>query len=300
MRESTLHRLCFPTVAHQRKAQARLKQLCEEGYINRRFPPIVHPDNKGIIDYIHQDRRQVIYWVERRGAEELLSDPPPDDKRQERLRSIQNLSEWSEYRLNHWLDLSDIRACLELAIEQTPGVHLAAWYDERDKNEQGLILQAKVKIPYGETGRERPFTLCSDAGFILEDGHSPKQEFFFIEIDEGSESARKRWQDKALAYQAYLEHGFEGDFDFEGEEFRVLTITRSYAGKDQAKRRDSLLKATLRAGGRGRFWFTTFDQVMPGGVVTGEHFLTGKIWQRAREQEMKQQTALALRDYLFG
>lgn len=299
MRESTLHRLCFHTVAHQRKAQARLKQLCEEGYLNRRFPPIVHPDNKGVIDYIHQDRRQVVYWVERRGAEELLRDSPPDDERRERLRSIKNLSEWSESRLNHWLDLSDIRACLELAVEKTPEVHLAGWYDEHDKNEQELILKAKVKIPYGDTGRERPFTLCPDACFILEDEDSDRQEFFFVEIDEGTESARERWRDKVLAYLAYSEQGFEDDFEFEGKEFRMLTVTRSQGDKDQAKRKQTLLKTTFNAGGRGRFWFSTFEALMPGDTVTGEHFLTGKIWQRARREEIEKKVGLALRDNLF-
>jgi len=298
-RESTLHRRCFPTVVHQRKVQARLKQLCEEGYLNRRFPPIVHPDNKGFTDYIHQDRRQVIYWVERRGAEELLSDQPFDNDGRERLQSIRSLSEWSEYRLNHWLDLSDIRACLELAVEKTPGVHLADWYDEHDKNEQELILKVKVKIPYGDADRERPFTLCPDACFILEDEHSPKQDLFFVEIDEGTESARKRWHDKVLAYLAYLEHGFEEDFEFKGEEFRVLTITRGQRDKDHPKRKQVLLKTTFNAEGRGRFWFATFEEVMPGDTITGEHFLAGKIWQRARREEIEKKVGLALREHLF-
>ena len=298
-RESTLHRRCFPTVAHQRKVQTRLKQLCEEGYIDRRFPHSVHRDNQDFIDYTHQDRREVIYWIERLGVEEVLHGQPPNEEQKIRLRWIKNLHKRKEHKLNHPLDLVDVRACLELAIAQTPGVLLAAWYDEHDGDKRGPILEAKVMILNPDTGKKRPFTLCPDACFILEEGGSGRQDLFFVEVDEDTEYARDRWRDKVLAYIAYFGHGFEDAIGFQGEDFRVLTVARRPPGKEQEKRRGSLMKTTFRVGGRGRFWFTTFEALMPGDIVTGEHFLTGKIWQRARKEEMEQQIALALRNHLF-
>ena len=300
LRESALHRLCFPSVKHQRKVQARLKKLADEGYVGRRFPVMVHRSNTGYTDYTHQDRREVLYWIERRGVEEVINGGRPlDEEQQERLRYIKNLSERSEAYLNHRLDLADLRACLELAVAQTPGVLLAVWYDEHEKAGEDPILQARVKIRLPDTDRERPFTLCPDACFVLEDEKSSKQDLFFVEVDEGTESARKRWRDKVLAYCAYAGQGFDKRFAFRGKGFRVLTVTRSQKGKDQASRKARLLRTTYRAGGRGQFWFATFDQVMPDGTVTGEHFLTRGIWQRAREEDIRKKAEIVLYNHLF-
>jgi hypothetical protein len=280
-RESTLHHRCFPTIAHQKKAQARLLQLCEEGYLGR-------------------NSRQMIYWAERRGVEEVLNSGRAwDEIQQDRIRSTRRLFQRRERKgespnLNHPLDIVDVRACLEMALDRTPDVLLPAWIEE------GMTLRFKVKIHHPETEKDSPFTLCPDACFALQDAQTKKQEVFFLEVDEGYESATKRWRDKVLGYIAFWNHGgFKGWLEFSGQGFRVLTICRSETGKEQWKRKATLLRATFRAGGRGQFWFTTFDELMPGGVVTGEHFLAGKIWQRARKEEVKGKVALTLRDYLF-
>ncbi|PIR49713.1 hypothetical protein COU79_03395 [Candidatus Peregrinibacteria bacterium CG10_big_fil_rev_8_21_14_0_10_54_7] len=291
LRESTLHSFCFPTVIHRRKVQARLKKLRDEGYIGRPPSTIVHRDAN--------DNYDPPYWVERLGVEEVLDGHPIDDEQKERLRVVKNLTNWKPHRLRHVLDVSDIRACLEQAVEQTPGVHLVAWYDEHDQHDRNPVLQAKVKIPYGETGRERSFTLCADACFVLENESGDKQDLFFVEIDEGTESGKKRWRDKVLAYIAYLKQGFERDFEFNGRDFRVLTVTRSRRGKEQGKRKEGLLKATFNVSGRGEFLFATFDQVMPEGMVTGDFFLTRGIWQRAREEDIKQKKEFVLYNELF-
>jgi len=291
LRESTLHTLCFPTVIHRRKVQARLKKLRDEGYINRPPPTVVHRDVNDLFD--------PPYWIERLGVEAVLNGHAIEEDQKERLRIIKNLTDWKPHRLRHVLDVSDVRACLEQAVEQTPGVHLVAWYDEHDQHNRKPVLQAKVKIPYGEGARERPFTLCADACFVLENESGEKQDLFFVEIDEGTESAKKRWRDKVLAYLVYPEQGFTKDFRFKGADFRVLTITRSRTGKMHDKRRQRLLAATFNAGGRGQFLFTTFDQVMPEGIVTGEHFLTRGVWQRAREEEIEGKTEIVLYNHLF-
>ncbi|MDP2659681.1 MAG: replication-relaxation family protein, partial [Dehalococcoidia bacterium] len=295
LRETEVHRLCFPTVKDQRKVQERLKKLSEEGYVGRRFPPVV-PAREGANG---ATALEVAYWVERSGVERVLGSPL-DDAHQERLKINRNLSKWKDHRLTHPLDVSAVRACLELAIGATPGIELAVWYDEHDRDAEGLLLQRKVLIPYGDSGREGPFTLRADACFVLEEPRTGRQQLFFVEVDEGTESARKRWKEQRVpAYRAYLGQGFEEDFEFHGQGFRVLTVTRSRAGKDNAKRKKNLVGATYRAGGRGQFLVATFDQVMPEGMVTGERFLAGEIWQRARLAEMKGGVEVALRGELF-
>ena len=292
MRESTLHRLGFPMVKHQRKVQGRLKKLWKCGYIGRWFPPIVHRANKTDAQTNGQGG---IYWIERRGVEEVLNGGERwDNAQRDRVRSTRRLFTRRDFpNLKHPLDVADVRACLEVALARTPGVLLAAWYEEN------LSLRFKVKILRPEKKKEDPFTLCPDGCFVLEDAHTEQQQLFFVEIDEGTESARKRWRDKVLAYVAYWNQGFEADFGFKGEGFRVLTVTRSEKGKKQAAHKVRLLATTYRAGGRGQFWIATFDQVMPEGIVTGEHFLTKSIWQRAREEDVKRNLEVVLYNELF-
>lgn len=299
-RESTLHTRCFPTVAHQRKAQGRLLQLCEEKYLNRYRPPTIRRDNQDSLGSPQRNLQQMVYWVERRGVEKVLNSGRAwNEAQQDKIRSTRRLFRRWESRgeppnLTHPLDIVDVRACLEMALEQTSDLLLPAWYEE------GMALRFKVTIPYPETGKERSFTLCPDACFVLQDGTTKQQSLFFLEVDEGSETDPKRWRDKVLSYIAFWKQGgFKDSFEFSGDGYRVLTVCRDETDREQWKRKLKLLKATFRAGGRGQFWFATFDEVMPGNVVTGEHFLTGKIWQRAREQEIKQKVALALRDHLF-
>jgi hypothetical protein len=38
---------------------------------------------------------------------------------------------------------------------------------------------------------------------------------------------------------------------------------------------------------------------MPEGTVTGEHFLTRGIWQRVREEDIKNKTEIVLYNHLF-
>lgn len=291
MRESTLHRLCFPTVAARRKVQERLKQLRDAGYLDRRSGgrrfegQAIPPDPS--------------YWAERSGVEELLTGAELSAEQRERLRVNRNLSRWQPHRLTHLLDLAEVRACLELAVASTPGVLLAQWYDEHDCEGGEPILGSRVQIPYGNAGRQRPFALRPDAAFVLEHEPDGRQEFFFLEIDEGTEAAKKRWREqKVPAYLAHRE--FEEKFEFAGEDFRVLTVCRSQADQDNARRQRTLLRATFQAGGRGRFWVTTFSALMPDRTATGEHFLASQIWQRARPEEIRNRVSLSLGEHLFA
>ena len=301
MRESAIHQLCYSSIKHQHRLQARLKQLVDNDYIGRRFPPMVHPANRGrFTDYQHQHRRQPMYWIRRRGVEEIVNPGTPlSDEQRERLRRITKLSKRSEAYLNEPLDIADVRGCLELALASSQGEGLAKWYDHQDKDEHGTVLSAKVTIINPTTDKEKPFTLRQDGCLVLADTQSDRQDLFFLETDEGTESGVKRWADKVRAYDAYGVQGFRQDFEFRGEGFRVLAVVRSQAGAHQEQRKQNLLDRTVQTGGAGRYWFTTFDELLPNGIVTGDHILHGKIWQRARKEDREQNLRLALVDHLF-
>lgn len=71
----------------------------------------MHRDNKEFIDFTHQKRRDAVYFLEPKGAELLDQECNP------------KLAQVKTNYLHHRLDSADIRACLELALKETGGVH---------------------------------------------------------------------------------------------------------------------------------------------------------------------------------
>lgn len=132
--------------------------------------------------------------------------------------------------------------------------------NENEKNDGGkFLLHDEVRVEHSDNHRKRTLPIRPDACFILENAETGRESLFFVEIDEGTESACTRWQEKVRAYCAYWGKGlFEKKVEnFSGKGFRGLTITRSQRGKESEKRKKNLLKATFLAGGRGQFWFAT-------------------------------------------
>lgn len=283
-REACLHALHFPAVKHQRTVQACLKRLADARLIGRRFLPPIHRLNDTFIDYSRPDRSGAIYFLARAGAELIHKDHNPAAPKT-RL-----------YHLHHRLDLSDLRACFHMALQHAPGITLACWIDENQKDEQGrFMLHDRVTVQGPDTGRARKLPIRPDACFILQELQSGKQELFFVECDQGTESGRKRWRDKVSAYRAYSRQGFGDRYHFNGRGFRVLTVCRTPTGAHQDKRAATLLENTLASHGRKQFWITTFRSLMPEGRPTGDTALSACIWQRASDQCPR----LALSDYLF-
>jgi hypothetical protein len=270
LREATLQALCFPTVKHQRHVQAILKRLSDHGYIGRRFLPPVHRINTEYLDYTHQDRGGALYFLLPQGGAIIGRQAKPA------------LARVNLPFLHHRLDIADIRACLELALRAEARLELAHWIDEHEKDDAGVMLLAdRVTFKDEATGRIERISIRPDACCILQDRATGQEECFFVEVDEGTESVRRRWRNKVLAYRAYARQGFKERFVFQGQGFRVLTITRTPTGREQGKRKANLVAATAQAGGRKQFNFATFDQLMPEGRPTGEHILRSPIWRRA-------------------
>jgi len=288
VREATLHALHFEGVKHQRTVQATLKRLADAGYIGRRFLPPVHRLNDTFIDYSRQDQSGAIYFLDRVGANFIGRSFNPA------------VAKVKINYLNHKLDIADIRACFELALRKDRETTCARWFDENEKDDQGrFILHDRVIVEDPKTGDKRKLPIRPDACLLLQEEKTSKQEVLFLECDEGTESGKKRWRDKVTAYRRYARQGFADRYNFNGQGFRVITITRTPSGKNQEKRAATLLENTLIAGGRKQFWISTFSLAMPQGRPTGNQVLSSPIWQRAQTKTLAEYSSLALSDYLF-
>lgn len=284
-REATLHALHYPEVRHQRNVQSSLKRLCDAGYVGRRFLPPVHRLNTSFVDYARPDTGGAVYFLARDGAAFLGRSHNP------------NAARVGVQFLQHRLDISDVRACVELACRQAPSISLAWWFGENDRDQDGsFILHDRVKVQDSGTGRERVLPVRPDACFGLQEAATGRQECFFVEVDEGTESGQKRWRDKVAAYRAHAAQGFQR-FSFNGKGFRVLTINRSQTNRRPEERTDNLVRHTYEAGGRKQFWFAPAAALMPENRATGDQVLAAPIWTRAHPHDNGQ--PVALRDHLF-
>jgi hypothetical protein len=287
LREATIHRLYFSAIKEARNVHDKLKRYRDQNLIGYIPMPIFRGADEGAHTFTHQHRRDTVYYLGRRGAD--LVGAPYDDRYEQ-----MNFS-----HLYHRLDIQEFRIALELALQATPHTTLAHWINEHDHDEN------KKPLLYYKTGAVDPTTkkklsLRPDAAFILHDEATDKEDFFFLEVDEGREDLSDRWKKKILAYRAYAATDFALDWQFNGKGFRVLTVNRSQTGKQQRVRKANLLTTAHQHGGRKQFWFATFDELLPDDQVTGAHILQDAIWQRAETADANECPPLRLADYLFG
>jgi hypothetical protein len=131
----------------------------------------------------------------------------------------------------------------------------------------------------GAQGGRQKVAVVPDGYFVLE----TKDKVFhcFLEADRGTVVGRSsRWQtrDWRRKILAYVEYHRCGAFTkrYGGRGLRVLTVTTGET------RLANLRAITEEAGGKARFWFTTFDQVTPATV------LTEPIWKVAGREDLHQ------------
>lgn len=141
--------------------------------------------------------------------------------------------------LQHTLAVNDVRLAFVRSAQIHPDHSLITWRYDRS-------LADRVPWP-GQLGAWLP---------VRPDGYltyrTPDRRLdAFVEADLGTVT-NKSW---ALRVQAYIAYRFSGRFQSRHgvPSFRVLTVTTT------KRRLDNLLATTRRAGGRGLFWFTTFD-----------------------------------------
>src|ERR1700678_626684 len=124
--------------------------------------------------------------------------------------------ELKELFLRHQLLLVDLRCILELACRGTT-VKLDTWREGKSLWDSVVTWRDRERL-------ELP--VCPDVFFTLKDGSRPEGRnrlHFFLEADR-STSTHKRFQQKLIAYQQYLEDGHHTK-KYGIKTFRVVTFT---------------------------------------------------------------------------
>jgi hypothetical protein len=180
--------------------------------------------------------------------------------------------------LNHLLRTNDVRVDIAVAADKH-GFVIAEWRDDktlkREHSKDYVVIT-------NEKGRKQQVAIVPDGYFCLSiSGEDELTEtHFFLEIDlrtvvgHASYWGRRDWNRKVKAYIEYFQNG-KYEERYGARQGRVLTVTTG------ERRLDNLKSITEDAGGKKRFWFTTFDRVTP------ETVLTERIWQVASQRGLR-------------
>lgn len=170
--------------------------------------------------------------------------------------------------LSHQLALNDVYVAFQ--CKPAPdGWILGSWMDDR------ILKQAHTKtVRITEGKKTEKVGVVPDAYMTIELHRPPWQLHFFIERDRGTMPATATkplghsWHRRILAYNAAFDNGIFQE-EHGTSSIRILTVT------DSPARRASLKASTEAAGGRGRYWFATMEN------LERENPYTQAIWHRA-------------------
>jgi hypothetical protein len=229
---------------------------------------------------LSEGRRPLVYFLTKQGAA-LSAESLGMDLSELDWHPRDNVAGAGYLFLDHLLRTNDVRVSFTLAAEQA-AIELVQWVDDR-------ALKRSHWKDYVEIGEERHkvavvpdgyFQLCQQLVSDYEhQGEAFVQEetintHYFLEVDlatvvgRSGIPGRRTWARKVQAYSVYHASGaYQARYGTSS--LRVLTVTTG------EKRLENLLHITEEAGGRNRFWFTTFDELMP------ETALHGAIWRIA-------------------
>jgi Replication-relaxation len=238
------------------RCQYRLQLLYHHGYLTRDEQP----------QKLTEGRKPFVYWLDRKGAElvtELLDGEELDWNPRE--HAVSNLF------LEHLLATNDVRAAI------TMGAHahhfdVATWLDDRTLKR---LQMTDTVMLQGPQGRTQMAAVVPDGYFVLDAGAHFYHHFLEIDLRTvtgvASKWGRRDWARKVAAYLEYYRSGkYQERYKTQG--LRILTVTTG------EKRLANLKAATEQAGGRARFWFTTFEQ------VRNRDILLDPIWHKAYEE----------------
>jgi hypothetical protein len=244
------------------QCQYRLKLLYHHEYVYRDEQPTK----------LSEGHRSLVYFLDRKGAL-LLAECLGVDPSELDWHPKNNAAGAGHLFIDHLLKTNDIRIAVALATEQEHA-NLECWLDDKTLKSRQVKEYVKIKDAAGD---ERRVAVIPDGYFHLQIGKY--QHHHFLEADLrtvtgfSSKSGRRDWAKKIRTYLAYHESG-QFQERYQAQSFRVLTVTTG------ERRLENLKRITEEAGGKSRFWFTTFDRIAPGTV------LSQPIWQVAgREGE---------------
>ncbi len=229
----------------RKKANEVCQRLWEGGLITRK-PAILTSRQTGQ-PYLH-----FVNVLSAAGAREVASHY--EEMGAGALRWTRSSLELKPQQIAHTLAINDVYIAASRASARA-GVAFHSWHDDR----QLMGLQ--------RDGRAR-FVTVPDGYFVLE--HEARAFGHFLEVDRGTEtvtgtrSRRANWGAKIRGYGHYLAQHAPHEALLAGAGAPiVLTVTTS------EERLAHMLVATRKAGGAGRYWYTTTAQLLGTGDPAG-------------------------------
>lgn len=226
----------------------RLKKLADAGYLERHYISQVA---------VAPAASPLVFTLSRLGATVLAASYSYTHE-DFQFASAQVLN-WKS--LQHLLAVNRVRVALTRACQVLPGFGLVEWRSERHFRARPDYISLGAR---GAASTKKP---------VLPDGYclirTPLgSAHCFVEVDRGTEGL-SQFSGQIAIYQAYMTSGGY-QARFQTTSLRILVVTTS------PRRLENLRRATARAGGQARYWFTTFDRLEP------QSILTQAIWQKTK------------------
>jgi hypothetical protein len=268
-----LQRLYFPEREGNRRSRQvhcrhRLALLFHHGYVARDERAIKPTDG----------RKPLVYFLDKKGAELLVQcagiDPDELD-----WRPRDSVKGASDLFLEHLLQTNEVRIALTLAA---PAAHaeLVRWVD--DKTLRSRHWKDYVTLTTEQGAAQKVAIVPDGYGQLSTVNQNGEQinDYFFLEVDLGTstgwadDSQQRSWARKVRAYLEYYTSGMY-QARYGTQSLRILTVTTG------ERRLGHLLAWTERAGGKARFWFTTFAEIQQ------QNILSDPIWRVAGRGEQR-------------
>lgn len=237
------------------RCQRRLQQLFHHGYLYRDELP----------QRLSEGRRPLVYFLDEAGMQ-LLADEGVDSEWDPAMNDV------GHPFIEHTLATNDIRVAMTIAAASS-GYAITKWIDDSTLKSRHTKDYVKLQGPQGGTAR---VAIVPDGYCRIDVGEHVAH--FFIEADRGTVVGRSaRWERrdfsrKVRAFNAYIATGkFERRYG--GRGVRILVVT---TGKTRLANLKQVIES---AGGKRRYWLTTFDDISPATV------LTEPIWRVATSGE---------------
>jgi hypothetical protein len=238
------------------RCQLRLQRLFEYGYLARDEQP----------QKLSDGRRPYMYRLTARGAalvQELLDDEELDWRPGEQPVS--------PFFLEHLLATNTVRVAITVAARHH-GFTVEEWLDDRTLKRRQMTDTVTLRGPNGATQRA---AVVPDGFFVLKTPSALYHHFLEVDLRTvtglSSQWQRRDWARKVAAYLEYYRSGRYTE-RYKTQGLRVLTVTTG------EKRLDNLRSVTEKTGGRGRFWFSTFERIERNDV------LVDPIWTVASKE----------------
>ncbi|MHC1743973.1 MAG: replication-relaxation family protein [Syntrophobacteraceae bacterium] len=247
----------------ERKILERLQRLFHHGYLDRLVDERIRT---------HSGSDRMVYAITTKAANLLVDEraiEPSKVNWASRNRAV------TDRNIKHSLMIAKFRTVITQATEARDDSTLLFWKESRGTGRNiDPELSDRVVVKIGEERAENGRVL-PDAFLAVQDGKS--KHFLYLEADR-STMTNERFLKKLKAYWAWWKQGGSQKKHGVGD-FRVLTITKSNARRDNLKR--MAVKASPGKNGSGMFWFACEQDYS----ISDPKSLLARIWLTARDEK---------------